>query len=61
MENILEIIVERRSVRTFAKEAVDAQKLDELKTYAENLSNPWNIPVEFVFMDQNNINSLRPY
>lgn len=51
MENNLEIIRKRRSVRTFVKEPVDAAKLGELKTYAETLANPWNIPVTFVFMD----------
>lgn len=51
MENILEIIRSRRSVRTFVKEPVDAEKLDTLKAYAASLANPWNIPVEFVFMD----------
>lgn len=51
MESILEIIRNRRSVRTFAKQPVDAEKLAALKAYAASLANPWNIPVEFVFMD----------
>ena len=48
---IYEIIRQRRSVRTFEKTKIDQTVLEELKEYAKQISNPWNIEVRFVFMD----------
>jgi hypothetical protein len=51
MMQIYEIIRQRRSVRTFEKTKIDQTVLEELKEYAKQISNPWNIEVRFVFMD----------
>lgn len=51
MENILEIIKERRSVRSFEGREIEPETLEKLKTYAENIENPYGIPVEFRYLD----------
>lgn len=48
---ILEVIRQRRSVRTFEKKKIDDSVLNELKEYAKQIDNPWNIEVRYVFMD----------
>lgn len=51
MTEIFDVIRSRRSVRTFNGKAVDAALLNELKEYGKTVTDPWNIPVEFVYMD----------
>ena len=40
----------RRSVRTFDDKGVSNEVIDDLKEYAGSIVNPYNIPVEFVFL-----------
>ena len=51
MENIMEIIKARRSVRSFDEREIDPETLENLKSYAENIANPYGIPVEFRYLD----------
>ena len=45
-------IKNRRSVRTFDGKGVSNEVIDDLKEYAGSIVNPYNIPVEFVFLDK---------
>jgi len=45
------IIRQRRSVRTFKKEAVREETLQQLEAYLQQLDNPFGIPVEFRILD----------
>ncbi len=47
----LEDVKNRRSVRTFDGKGLGAEILDDLKEYAKNIVNPYNIPVEFAFLN----------
>lgn len=49
--SVFETIRQRRSVRTFEKKKIDNSVLEELKEYAKQIENPWNIEVRYVFMD----------
>lgn len=51
MQNFLELAKTRRSVRTFDGQMPDAQIINELKEFAENITNPFGIKVRFVFLD----------
>ena len=51
MENINEIIRNRRSVRTFDGRDVNPEDLDKLKTYMESIENPYRIPVAFKLLN----------
>ena len=51
MSNFLELTKSRRSVRTFDGKMIDSSLLEELKTYSENIKNPYDVPVRFVFLD----------
>jgi len=51
MNNITEHIKTRRSVRTFKKEAVREETLQQLEAYLQQLDNPFGIPVEFRILD----------
>jgi len=42
----------RRSVRTFDGKGVSNEVIDDLKEYAGSIVNPYNIPVEFVFLNK---------
>ena len=42
----------RRSVRTFDGKGVSNEVMDDLKEYAGSIVNPYNIPVEFVFLNK---------
>lgn len=53
MENITEHIKARRSVRTYDGKALDETTKEKLLTFMENIGNPYNIPVEFKFLDAN--------
>jgi nitroreductase len=47
----LEDVKNRRSVRTFDGKGLSAEVLDDLKEYAKKIVNPYNIPVEFAFLN----------
>lgn len=51
MSNFLELTKSRRSVRTFDGNQVDANIIDELKKYAQDVKNPYDIDVRFTFLD----------
>ena len=42
----------RRSVRTFDGKGISAEVIADLKGYVQTIVNPYNIPVEFVFLDK---------
>lgn len=51
MENITELIKARRSVRTYDGRAVEESTREQLCSFAQDIRNPFNIPVEFKFLD----------
>ena len=51
MENIKEIIRNRRSVRTFDGKEISASDLDKLTAFLEGIENPYGIPVAFKLLD----------
>ena len=51
MNHISKQIKERRSVRTFDGCTVNEATKDQLISFAGNITNPWNIPVTFKFLD----------
>lgn len=50
MKNITEQIVNRRSVRTFDNHALNENDKEKLRSFMENIENPFNIPVDFKFL-----------
>lgn len=51
MADFCDIVMSRKSVRTYDGRSLTEEDLNKLKTYAEGITNPFNIPVKFVFMD----------
>lgn len=51
MANFMDLVKTRRSVRSFDGKGVDPRVLDELKTFAEDITNPYGIKVRFIFLD----------
>ncbi len=51
MDDLMEIIKGRKSVRTYNGEALRAEHRIMLEEYAKGITNPFDIPVSFVFMD----------
>ncbi len=51
MKTFLELAKTRRSVRTFDGQMPDKQVIDELKAFAEEMTNPFGIKVRFIFLD----------
>lgn len=51
MENVEKLIRERRSVRTFDGRALSPEDREKLMSFARQIENPWNIPVEFALLD----------
>ena len=47
----LETVRTRRSVRTFDGKPLSPEDLEKISRFAENIRNPYDIPVEFVLMD----------
>ena len=47
----LETVKDRRSVRTFDGRALTEEDLAALRSYAQGVRNPYDIPVKFVFLD----------
>ncbi|MBQ3797382.1 MAG: nitroreductase [Butyrivibrio sp.] len=50
MSNFLELARSRRSVRTFDGKEPDTAMIKELKEFSEEITNPYGIPVKFVFL-----------
>ncbi len=51
MNNIMEHIKARRSVRSYNGRTIDESTKEQLLSYANTIQNPFNIPVEFKFLD----------
>lgn len=51
MENIKEIIRNRRSVRTYDGDRLSTEDTEKLTKYLESLDNPFGVKVEFRFLD----------
>ncbi len=51
MNNITEHIKARRSVRTYDGRAIDESTKEQLLIFAKDIQNPFDIPVEFKFLD----------
>ena len=51
MNNIVDQIKARRSVRTFDNQALTAEHREHLSAFMETIDNPWHIPVAFKFLD----------
>ena len=51
MNNIIDQIKARRSVRTFDNLALTAEHREQLSAFMETIDNPWHIPVAFKFLD----------
>lgn len=51
MKNLTELIKSRRSVRTFDGRSVDESTKAELLSFMKEFQNPFNIPVEFKFLN----------
>ena len=49
--NILEVIRTRKSVRTFDKNKITKDDKQKLSSYIGTIINPYEIPVEFIFLD----------
>ena len=50
-ENISDLIKKRRSVRTFEKRNISDADRESLEKFISNVSNPYDIPVEFRLLD----------
>ena len=51
MTEINDIVMGRKSVRTFDGRTLSEEDLRRIKEYAENISNPFNIDIDFIFLD----------
>lgn len=51
MSNLLDLIKGRKSVRSFDANGISAEDLEKLEKYACEITNPFGIPTEFVFLD----------
>ena len=51
MTALKDLIKERRSVRTFDGNPISREDREKLTEYVSSISNPFGIPVEFVFLD----------
>ncbi len=51
MKNVTELISTRRSVRTYDGRTLDESTKEQLIIFAKEIQNPFNIPVEFKFLD----------
>ena len=50
MANFMELVRTRRSVRAFDGKGVSAEVMDQLKKYAQEITNPYGVDVRFVFL-----------
>ncbi len=59
MSSFIELVKTRRSVRAFDGNGVDQKVLEELKSFADEIANPYGREVRFVFLDgaANGLNS----
>ncbi len=51
MNEFLELVKTRRSVRTYDGEKIDESKFSDLRSFAETATNPYKIPIRFAFLE----------
>lgn len=51
MRNVVEVIKQRRSVRSYDSKLVDEPLKEQILNYANTIVNPFNIPVTFQYLD----------
>lgn len=51
MQNIQQLVRERRSVRTFDEKGLTEDDLEKLNSFMTGIDNPYHIPVEFVMLN----------
>jgi nitroreductase len=51
MNNYIDLIKKRRSVRTFDSERISEEDLNKIKEYARSVDNPYGIEFEWFFLD----------
>ena len=51
MSTLTDIVKSRKSVRTFEPKPLTEQHKKDIEEYIKGIENPFNIPVEFVFLD----------
>nr|WP_297704571.1 nitroreductase family protein [uncultured Butyrivibrio sp.] len=51
MGNFLDLVKTRRSVRSFDGKEINTQVLNELKNFAEEITNPYGVKIRFAFLD----------
>ncbi len=51
MSKFYELVKSRRSVRTFDGNMPEVDVISELRNFAENIQNPYDVPVRFEFLD----------
>ena len=51
MDNIAKLVRGRRSVRTYEVRPLSPEDLEKLSSFMERIENPYDIPVEFKFLD----------
>ena len=51
MNNIIELIKRRRSVRTYDGRVLDEGIKEQLLSYGDNIQNPFDIPVRFKLLN----------
>lgn len=49
--DIMEVIKTRKSIRTFDKRKITNEDKEKLSSYIETIQNPYDIPVDYVFLD----------
>ncbi|MCR4868062.1 MAG: nitroreductase family protein [Lachnospiraceae bacterium] len=60
MANYIEAIKNRTSIRTFDKEPIQEEHLNQLKEFMKDVPNPFNVPVSFVLLDAKEHNLSSP-
>ena len=51
MANIYDVIMSRKSVRTFDGKGITPEDRESIEKYIDSISNPFDIPVKFVLLD----------
>lgn len=51
MSSFYEVVMGRKSVRTYDGRKLTPEDLQSIKDYAAGITNPWDIKVDWVFMD----------
>lgn len=57
---MMNIIKTRKSIRTFNGEKITENDMEKLQDYIETITNPYNIPVKFLFLDKEEFDLSSP-